>query len=67
MSFFPVAGAKGAGKSREKTVAASVCGTEGDKPSRSAHVKILRDGGVTVLESNAQAAVWAAKAASGEK
>ena len=48
--------------SREKIVVASVCGTEKDTPPRSASVAVLRAGGVLVLESNARAAVWAARA-----
>ncbi len=52
------AGRGGAGK----IVAASVCGVEGDNPSRSSQADILRRAGVTVLASNAQAARWAAKA-----
>lgn len=54
---------KSNGASACKTVVASVCGTEKDVPSRSAQCAVLRAGGVTVLESNAQAAVWAARVA----
>ena len=53
------------GASRDKLVVASVCGTEGDNPSRAVQVRKLTDAGVIVLPSNAKAAVWAAKAASG--
>jgi FdrA protein len=56
---------KSGGLSREKLVVASVCGTDLDSPSRTAQVEILRQGGVTVLGSNAQAAVFAAEAATG--
>ncbi len=51
------------GRSRQKMVVTSVCGTEKDTPSRSAQVQILRENGVAVLESNARAAVWAARVA----
>ena len=60
------AAAQSGGKSRAKLVVAAVCGTEGDNPSRSAQAEVLRKGGVIVLGSNAQAAVWAATAASGK-
>ncbi len=56
---------KSGGLSREKLVVASVCGTDLDSPSRTAQVEILRQGGVTVLGSTAQAAVFAAEAATG--
>ncbi len=58
------AAARSGGKSREKYVVASVCGTEGDVPSRSAQAAVLSRAGVFVLGSNAKAAVWAAKAVS---
>jgi len=48
------------GRSRGVEVVASVCGTENDSPSRSSQLAILRQAGVRVLGSNAQAAVWAA-------
>jgi FdrA protein len=48
------------GKSRNKVVVATVCGTEGDVPPRSLQARVLSEGGVVVLGSNAQAAVWAA-------
>ncbi|MDR1520170.1 MAG: hypothetical protein LBU23_08535 [Planctomycetota bacterium] len=53
------------GASRGKPVVASVCGAEGDAPSRSGQVAILEGGGVTVLASNAHAAMWAVRAARG--
>lgn len=49
----------------DKLVVASVCGTEGDNPDRASQVRKLEQAGVVVLPSNARAAVWAAKAASG--
>lgn len=51
------------GASRSKLVVASVCGTESDSPSRWQQVRTLIDAGVTVAGSNAQAALWAAHAA----
>jgi FdrA protein len=51
------------GKSREKVVVASVCGTEGDVPSRSMQARILFEDGVIVPGSNAQAVLWAAHTA----
>ena len=53
------------GTSRETLVVASVCGTEGDTPSRSSQVAVLERAGVTVLASNARAAAWAVRAARG--
>ncbi|MCD8140728.1 MAG: acyl-CoA synthetase FdrA [Planctomycetaceae bacterium] len=53
------------GASRSTLVVASVCGTEGDVPSRSSQVAILEKAGVVVLASNAIAANWAVKAANG--
>ncbi len=52
------------GKSRQTIVVASVCGTEGDAPSRSAEIALLEKAGVVVLASNAAAARWAAKVVS---
>ena len=45
---------------RHLAVVASVCGTEADTPPRAAQVTALRDAGVIVMESNAQAARLAA-------
>jgi FdrA protein len=56
---------KSGGASRQKHVVASVCGTDLDRPSRAAQAEVLRQGGVTVLGSNALAAVFAAQAAAG--
>ena len=53
------------GASRNKIVAASVCGTEQDDPPRSGQVDALRKSGVTVLASNALAARWIAGAVAG--
>ncbi|MDR1534459.1 MAG: acyl-CoA synthetase FdrA [Planctomycetota bacterium] len=53
------------GASRKTLVVASVCGTEGDAPSRSSQAAILEEAGVAVLASNARAATWAARAAQG--
>jgi len=58
--------ARSGGKSRDKVVVVSVCGTEGDRPSRSAESAILEKAGVKVLGSNARAAVWAASIAAGK-
>jgi hypothetical protein len=41
-------------------VVASVCGTEADTPPRASQVAALRNAGVIVMESNAQAARLAA-------
>lgn len=57
---------KSGGKSRGKTIVVSVCGTEGDSPSRSAESAILEKAGVNVLGSNARAAIWAASIATGK-
>jgi FdrA protein len=51
---------------REKTVIASVTGTEQDPQGWSRQVAILRDAGVTVAASNAQAAELAAAIVSDE-
>ncbi len=53
------------GKSREKIVAASVCGTESDRPKRSSEAAALEQAGVKVFASNTFAARWAARAAGG--
>ncbi|MDR2390471.1 MAG: hypothetical protein LBE84_02165 [Planctomycetota bacterium] len=53
------------GKSREKIVVASVTGVDADNPDRESQARLLREGGVTVLASNARAARWAARAATG--
>jgi FdrA protein len=45
---------------RDLPVVASVCGTDGDIPSRAAQTAALRAAGVTVMESNARAARLAA-------
>ncbi len=57
--------AKSGGKSKDKLVIVSVCGTEGDSPSRSNQCAILEAAGVKVLGSNARAATWAAAIAAG--
>lgn len=54
------------GKSRDTAVVLSVCGTEGDEPSRSSQVALLQEAGVLVLGNNAQAAEYAVKLASGQ-
>ena len=54
--------AKSGGKSAEKLVIVSVCGTDGDTPSRKDQVALLEQKGLVVLASNAQAAHFAAKA-----
>ncbi|MCD8351549.1 MAG: hypothetical protein LUC93_13155 [Planctomycetaceae bacterium] len=53
------------GRSREKHVVVSVCGTETDLPSRSSQIDILRRSGVTVLGNNAEAARYAAMVSRG--
>ncbi|MDR1745103.1 MAG: hypothetical protein LBS30_05035 [Planctomycetota bacterium] len=60
------AAAKSGGKSREKAVVASVCGTEADRPGRAAQAAELAGAGVVVLPSNAMAARYAAAIAKGE-
>jgi hypothetical protein len=45
---------------RPLSVVASVCGTDADPQSRAAQVERLRDAGVIVMDSNAQAARLAA-------
>ena len=52
---------KSRGASRGKPVIASVCGTEKDRPRRSAQAETLRRAGVVVPASNALAARLAAK------
>jgi succinyl-CoA synthetase alpha subunit len=47
-------------RARDLPVVASVCGTDGDIPSRAAQTAALRAAGVTVMESNARAARLAA-------
>ncbi|HIU18416.1 MAG TPA: hypothetical protein IAB01_08240 [Candidatus Avidesulfovibrio excrementigallinarum] len=49
------------GASRRILVAASVCGTEADTPSRSSQIALLRQAGIHVPGSNMQAALWAAR------
>ncbi len=46
-------------------VVASVCGTSKDSPNRESQLAKLVQAGVIVLPSNALAAIWAAKAATG--
>ncbi len=53
------------GRSREKQVVVSVCGTEADQPSRSSQIDILRRSGVCVLGNNAEAARYAAMVSRG--
>ena len=47
-------------QTRHVAVVASVCGTDGDTPSRAAQAATLRAAGVIVMDSNAQAARLAA-------
>jgi succinyl-CoA synthetase alpha subunit len=47
-------------RARPLAVVASVCGTEDDRPPRSAQAARLRDAGVLVMDTNAQAARLAA-------
>jgi hypothetical protein len=47
-------------RARHMAIVASVCGTEADRPARAAQVAALRDAGVVVMDSNAQAARLAA-------
>ncbi len=54
------------GKSREKAVIASVCGTEGDSPNRSSQIALLEEAGVVVLGNNVRAAERAAAMAAGD-
>ena len=54
-----------AGKSRQKVVVASVCGTDKDTPCRCAEVEEVEQAGVVVLASNALAARFAAEVAAG--
>lgn len=54
------------GKSRDKKIVLSVCGTESDEPSRSSQISLLQEAGILVLGNNAQAAEYAAKLASGQ-
>ncbi|MFC0178945.1 hypothetical protein [Thorsellia kenyensis] len=49
------------GKSDEKIVVVSVCGTEKDIPARQTVANQLADAGVRVFESNAIAATWACR------
>lgn len=60
------AAAASRGESRKKTVLVSVCGTEGDSPSRSSQATLLQQAGVLVAGNNAQAARWAARIIGGK-
>ena len=52
---------------RHTVIVASVCGTDADNPSRKDQAALLEEAGVIVCGSNAQAAIFAAKAAGGGK
>lgn len=54
-----LANQKSAGKSKDKIIVVSVCGTEKDLPSRQSVCDILTKAGVRVFESNAIASSWA--------
>ena len=57
--------AKNAAEVAKKRIVVYVCGTEGDSPSRTQQAEIVKKAGAVVPGSNAQAALWAARAASG--
>ncbi len=59
------ASARDATACRNTLIVASVCGTDADSPGRKEQAALLEDAGVIVCGSNAQAAVFAAKAAAG--
>ncbi len=48
------------GKSKEKAIVMSVCGTDGDNPSLSAQIEELKKANIIILGSNAKAAIFAA-------
>ena len=51
----------------DTVIVASVCGTDTDNPGRQSQVAQLEEAGIIVCGSNAQAAIFAAKAARGGK